>query len=82
MLALTIGHSLFMMDHETRAQMGRKFELCFVMAKDNIPIAKYPALLQLVEHHKVDVGSVYRTPTYSAKSITGFIVMPFYCTTL
>ena len=49
------------MDRETRAGMGRKFELCYVMAKESIPFAKYPALLQLEEHHGVDVGSTYRT---------------------
>ena len=36
------------------------------------PFAKYPALLQLEEHHGVDVGSAYRTPD-SAKSSTGSI---------
>ena len=71
-LASAIGHSLSTMDRETRARMGRKFELFFVMAKESIPFAKYPALLQLEEHHGVDVGSAYRTPD-SAKSSTGSI---------
>ena len=64
-LASVIGHSLSMVDRETRARMGRKFELCFVIAKESIPFAKYPALLQLEEHHGIDVGSV--------KSSTGSI---------
>ena len=72
--ASAIGHSLSTMDCETRARMGRKFELCFVMAKESIPSAKYPTLLPLEEHHGVDVGSAYRTPdSYSAKSFTGSI---------
>ena len=37
-LASAIGHSLSMMDRETRARMGRKFELCFVIAKECIPL--------------------------------------------
>ena len=48
-LASAIGHRLSIMDSETRRRMGRKFELCFVMAKESIPFAKYPALLQLEE---------------------------------
>ena len=71
-LASAIGHSLSTMDRETRTRMGRKFQLCFVMAKENIPFAKYPALLLLEEHHGVDVGSAYRTPD-SAKSFTSSI---------
>ena len=54
--------------------MGRKFELCFIMAKESIPFTNHPALLQLEEHHGVDVGSVYRTPD-SAKSFTSFIAI-------
>ena len=73
-LASAIGHSLSAMDRETRARMGRKFELCFVMAKESIPFTKYLALLQLEEHHGVDVGSAYRTSD-SAKSFTGFIAV-------
>ena len=71
-LASAIGHSLSKMDRKTRAQMGRKFEVCFVMTKESIPFAKYPALLQLEEHHGLDVDSAYRMPD-SAKSFTGFI---------
>ena len=73
-LASAIGHSLSTMDRETQARMGRKFSLCFLIAKESIPFAKYPALLQLEEHHRVDVGSAYRTPD-SAKSFTGFIAV-------
>jgi hypothetical protein len=52
--------------------MERKFELCFVMAKESIPFIKYPAIMQLEERHGVDLGHAYRTPD-SAKSFTGFI---------
>ena len=52
--------------------MGQKFKLCLVMAKESIPFAKYPALLQLEEHYGVTVCSAYTTPD-SAKSFTGFI---------
>ena len=42
------------------------------MAKESISFAKYPTLLQLEEHHGVDVGYAYRMPD-SAKSFTGSI---------
>ena len=85
-LVSTIGHSLSTMDRETRARMGQKFEQCFVMAKESIPFAKYPALLQLEEHHRVDLDSAYRMPD-SVKSFTSFIAvsqrqglnLPLYC---
>ena len=72
MFMLAIGHSLSTMDRETQERMGRKFELCYVMAKESIPFAKYPALLELEECHAADIGHAYRTPD-SAKSFTGFI---------
>ena len=41
-LTSTIGRSLSTLDHDTRSQMERKFDLCFVMAKHSIdiPVAK------------------------------------------
>ena len=73
--ASAIGHSLSTMDRETRARMGRKFKLCFVTAKESIPFTKYPTLLQLEEHHGIDVGSAYTTPdSYSTKLFTGSIL--------
>jgi len=42
------------------------------MANESIPFAKYPALLQLVDCHGINLGHTYRTPD-SAKSFTGFI---------
>ena len=41
--------------------METKFDLCFVMAKHSIPFAKYPALLELEQHHEVDIGHAYNT---------------------
>ena len=43
------------------------------MAKQGIPFVKYPALLDLEEHHAVDVGHAYHT-TDSAKQFTTYIV--------
>lgn len=71
-LTSAIGRSMCTLDIETRARMKRKFDLCFVMAKESIAFSKYPALLQLEERHGVDMGHAYGTAE-SAKSFTGFI---------
>ena len=72
-LTSTIGRSLSTLDHDTRSQMERKFDLCFVMAKQSIdiPVAKYPAL---EERHAVDVGHAYGTPSSASLSLASFSV--------
>ena len=64
--------SLWQMDDKTRSRMRRKFDLCFVMAKESLPFAKYPSLLELEARHDVDLGFEYSTPD-SAKAFTSYI---------
>ena len=71
-LSSTIGRCLSTLDSDTRARMERKFDVCFVMAKQSIPFAKYPALLELEQRHEVDTGHAYNTAD-SARLFTGFI---------
>ena len=52
--------------------MRRKFDVCYTMAKENIPFSKYPSCLELEDRHDVDMGPTYRTSD-SAKSFTSFI---------
>ena len=68
----TIGRLLSSMDDETRERMARKFDICYMMAKESLPFTKYPALLELESRHGVDLGPAYRTPD-SAKSFTSYI---------
>ena len=68
----TIGRCLSALDSATRARMEKKFELCFVMAKQSIPFAKYPALLELEQRHEVDIGHAYNTAD-SARLFTSCI---------
>ena len=68
----TIGRLLSSMDDETRGRMAKKFDVCFVMAKESLPFTKYPALLELESRHGVDLGPAYRTPD-SAKAFTSYI---------
>lgn len=46
-----------------------KFEVAYFVAKEELPLAKYPNLLQLEEKHGVDLGKAYR----SDKSCNMFI---------
>lgn len=43
----TIGRFLSSMDNETRERMAKKFDVCFMMAKESLLFTKYPALLEL-----------------------------------
>ena len=72
MLSSTIGRCLATLDSETRARMERKFDLCYVMAKQSIPFAKYSALIELEQRHEVDIGRAYNTAD-SARLFTSFI---------
>ena len=60
------------LDGETRVKMRCKFDVCYLMAKENIPFVKYPALLDLETRHGVDLGLAYSTPV-SAQSFTSYI---------
>ena len=68
----TIGRLLSSMDDETRERMAKKFDVCFMMAKESLPFTKYPALLDLESRHGVDLGPAYHTPD-SAKTFTSYI---------
>ena len=71
-LTSVIGRSTCTLDIEALARTTQKFELCFVMVKKSIAFNKYPALLQLEQHHGVDMGCAYGT-VESTKSFIGFI---------
>ena len=71
-MSSTIGRYLSTIDKGTQARMRRKFDVCYTMAKESIPFAKYPALLALEACHGVDLGPAYSTPD-SAKIFTGYI---------
>ena len=69
---LIIGQTLTTLDATTQARMRRKFDVYYMMAKENIPFSKYPSILELEDCHDIDMGPAYRTPD-SAKSFTSFI---------
>ena len=50
-LPSTIGRCMVTLDSETRAWMEKRFDVCYAMAKQSIPFAKYSAL-QAVPHSR------------------------------
>ena len=44
--------------------MKRKFDICYVIAKENLSFHKYPVLHELEEHHGVDLGFAYNTEVF------------------
>ena len=67
-----IARSLMNMDATTRERMKRKFDTCYVMAKEGMAFSKYPALYDLESRHEVDLGVAYKNDI-SAKSFTHYI---------
>lgn len=53
-------------------RMAKKFDVCFMLAKESLPFTKYPTLLELKYRHGVDLGPAYRMPD-SAKAFTSYI---------
>ena len=72
MMCSPIGQYLTTLDSRTQARMKKKFDVCYLMAKQGIAFSKYPALLELEARHDVDLAIAYSTPD-SAKSFTGYI---------
>ena len=60
------------MDAITKERLKKKFDVCYLLAKENMAFLKYPAILELEERHGVDVGFAYRTKD-SAKIFTHYI---------
>ena len=67
-----IARSLLMLDESERGRMRRKFDLCYLMAKEGITFEKYVALCELEAHHDIDPGHTYKTAP-SAKLFAHYI---------
>ena len=52
--------------------MKKRFDICFVMAKENMVFRKHPALHELEVRRGVDLGQSYKTKD-SAKLFTHYI---------
>ena len=67
-----ITRSLMNMDATTKERMKRKFDICYVMAKEGIAFSKYSVLYDLESRHDVDLGVAYKNDVI-AKSFTHHI---------
>ena len=67
-----IAQSLLTMDDAVLTRMKQKFDICYVMVKENLPFMKYSALHELELRHGVNLGQAYKTKD-SAKLFTHYI---------
>ena len=67
-----IVRSLLVMEPTVKERMKKKFDICYVLAKENMGFRKYAALHELEERHGVDLGFAYKNDT-SAKTFTHYI---------
>ena len=67
-----ITKSLLSMDKCLQEKMSKMFDICYVLAKENMSFRKYPAIHELEIRHGVDLGHSYATKD-SAKSFTRYI---------
>lgn len=68
----SIARCLLRMDETVKDQLRKKFDICYVMAKEKVAFRKYPALYALETRHGVNLGEAYKTKD-SAKNFTHFI---------
>lgn len=67
-----IAQSFMKIDETAQERLMKKFDICYVMAQENMAFRKYKALHQLEARHGVDLGQSYATKD-SAKSFTHYI---------
>lgn len=67
-----IARSLLAMDESVRSRMKKKFDICYMMAKEGMAFKKYPIMHALEERHGVDLGFSYKSPP-SAKMFIHYI---------
>ena len=51
-----IAKSLLVMDKSLQEKMGKKFDICYIIAKENMAFRKYPAIHELESRHGVELG--------------------------
>ena len=64
-----IAQRVLSMDRLLQERIGKKFDICYMLAKENLPFRKYPAIHELESRHGVDLRQSYATKD-SAKLFT------------
>ena len=67
-----IAKALLVMDEAMLECMKKKFDISYVIVKENLAFKNYPALYELKSRHGVDLGHAYKTKD-SAKNFTHYI---------
>ena len=66
-----IARSLLVLDDREKGKMKRKFEICYVLAREGLAFLKYPSFHALAERQGVELGSSYKIAD-SARIFTHF----------
>ena len=64
-----ITKALSMMDEASREKMIKKFEVAFMIAKNNMAMTKMKPICELEERHGVDLGQGYKNSQAGASFI-------------
>lgn len=56
-----IASGLLKMDAALKQQLRKKFDMCYVLCKENMAFQEYPAIYELETRHEVELGSAYAT---------------------
>ena len=68
-----IAQSLLSMDRSLQERLGKKFYVCYMLAKENLPFRKYPAIHELESRHGVDLGQSYATKDSASSPSTSAV---------
>lgn len=60
------------LDPAVREKLKKKFDISYLLAKENLPFTKYPSIHELLERHGIELGFSYKTRE-SAHNFTHYI---------
>ncbi len=56
-----LARRVLKIDQTTRERLCKKFDVCYVLAKEGLSFKKYSKNLELESRHEVDIGVAYRS---------------------
>ena len=65
-----IARSLLTIDEGTQERLRKKFDICYVVAKQGLSFRKYPSIHALQERHDVNLGFSYKTVDSFRQQVT------------
>ena len=67
-----IGRALAGASGEEMLRVSKLFDISYMLAKEELPLSKYPALIEVEKRRGVDVGNTYNTE-HKCKEFTSLI---------